>query len=131
MRLLNIFLSKGFGSSQFLYHVGGASNTVSIIRTNTNSVFGGFTKALWNQSGRVSDFNTFLFSLRRNGNANNLKLLNGGVDRSSSNSLYVGNFGPSFGYNDLFISSYSNKFSTSNSNLCYSFSCPAGIVHIE
>jgi hypothetical protein len=111
--------------------VGGASNTVSIIRTNTNSVFGGFTRALWNQSGRVSDFNTFLFSLRRNGNANNLKLPNGGQDRSSGYSLYVGNFGPSFGYNDLLISSYSNKYATSNSNLCYSFSCPAGIVHVE
>ena len=73
---------------------------MSIIKTNTDSVFGGFTRGLWNQSGRVADFNTFLFSLRRNGNYNNVKFPNGGTDRSSSYSLNIGNYGPSFGWND-------------------------------
>jgi hypothetical protein len=126
-----MFFFKGFGSSQFHYHVGGAKNTVSIIKTNTNSVFGGFTRGLWYQDVWLSDYNAFIFSLRRNGSQNNQILLNGGVDRSSSYSLNSGNSGPSFGYVDLFISSYSNKYATSNSNICYSFSCPAGIDHIR
>ncbi len=130
MCLLITFLSKGFGSSQFHYHVGDASNTVSIIKTDTDSVFGGFTKALWNTTGYVGDYNTFLFSLRRNGTQTNLKFPNGAVDRSTSYSLNVGNYGPSFGYRDLTISSYSNKFATSTSNLCNSFACPEGISHI-
>jgi hypothetical protein len=100
---------------------------VSIIKTNTDSVFGGFTRGLWNQSGRVADLNTFLFSLRRNGNINDVKFPKGGTDRPSSYSLNIGNYSPSFGWNDLIIASYSNKRDTSTSNLCYSFSCPAGI----
>ena len=128
---ISFILFTGFGGLQFRYHVGDASNTVSIIKTNSNSVFGGFTKGLWNQTGWVNSFNTFLFSLRRNGNENNVKLLNGGTsDRSSSYSLLSGNYGPSFGYVDLLISSYSNKYATSTSNLCYSFECPAGSGYI-
>jgi hypothetical protein len=124
-------LFKGFGSAQFRYKVGNSSNTVVIVKTNSNSVFGGFTRGLWNQTGRVSDFNTFIFSLRRNGSENNQKFTNGGVDRTSSYSLNIGNFGPSFGYNDLGIASYANKYASSTSNLCYSFSCPAGIGYFR
>jgi hypothetical protein len=127
---INIFLFKGFGSAQFHYKVGNATNTAVIVKTNSNSVFGGFTKANWNTpSGYAGDFDAFLYSLRRNGTSGARKFNNGGAkDRSSSYNIFTDSYyGPSFGSSayDLTIVSYSNKKTGSLSYLGHSYQLPS------
>jgi hypothetical protein len=122
-------LFKGFGSAQFHYKVGNSSNTVVIVKTNSNSVFGGFTRANWNTpAGYAGDFDAFLYSLRRNGTTGSRKFKNGGTqDRNTTYNLNTAaSNGPSFGYAayDLNIESYSNKLATSSSNLGYTYQLP-------
>ncbi len=46
----------------------GKDNTVTIIKTDSNYVFGGFTAAKWSSCGdNIADSTAFLFSLRRKG----------------------------------------------------------------
>jgi hypothetical protein len=124
-------LFKGFGSAQFHYKVSNTSNTVVIVKTNSNSVFGGYTRANWNAAaGYAGDFDAFLFTLRRNGTTDTKTFKNGGdQDRSTTYNIYTNiGFGPSFGSsaNDLKIVSYSNKYATSTSNLGFTYQLPAG-----
>jgi hypothetical protein len=44
--------------------------TVSVIRSHMNSVFGGYTAQTWNGNGYKTDTTAFLFSLRRRGVTN-------------------------------------------------------------
>ena len=127
--LFNLFLFEGFGSKQFHFKVGNASNTVTIIETNSNSVFGGFTRASWNNpAGYAGDFNAFLYSLRRNGTADPRILKNGGTqDRSTAYNIYSSTAnGPSFGKSayDLNICSYSHEKGCSTSLLGYTYQLP-------
>jgi hypothetical protein len=66
----------GFTASAFHSNCDGKANTVTIIKTNSNYVFGGYTTAKWatNDNDYISDSSAFLFSLRRNGTSNNHKL---------------------------------------------------------
>jgi hypothetical protein len=58
-----LLLFKGFGSAQFHFKVSDTSNTVVIVKTNSNYVFGGYTRANWNAAaGYAGDFNAFLFT---------------------------------------------------------------------
>ena len=108
--------------------VGNAKNTLTIIKTNSNSIFGGYTRANWNITGYSGDFNAFLFSVRRNGTEDIRQFKNGGSqDRSTSYNIYSSiSYGPSFGSSqyDLYICSYSNKISSSKSNLGYTYQLP-------
>ena len=108
--------------------VGNAKNTLIIIKTNSNSIFGGYTRAQWNTTGYSGDFNSFLFSVRRNGTEDIRQFKNGGSqDRTSGYNIYSSiSYGPSFGASqyDLFICSYSNKISRSYSDLGYTYQLP-------
>ena len=119
----------GFTHTQFHKLCGGLSNSLTILQSNNNYVFGGFTKANWNiTNGYQSDFHSFIFSVRRNGTFNNVLLRSGGTyDQSSEYSIWSGaSYGPIFGGgHDLLI--YDNSFSTKGySNLCHSYDCPVG-----
>ncbi len=127
-------LFKGFGSAQFHFKVSDTSNTVVIVKTNSNYVFGGYTRANWNAAaGYAGDFNAFLFTLRRNGTTETKKFNNvGDQDRSTAYNIYTNRgFGPSFGSsaNDLKIVSYSNIYADSTSNLGYTYQLPAGCTY--
>ncbi len=119
----------GFGSSHFRSRCS-VNNTITIIKTNSNSVFGGYVSIAWgwqtNNNG--GDFNSFLFSIRRNGTEDIRTFKNGGSqDRSSTYNINNNPmYGPSFGFqaNDLKIVSYSNRFASSTSNLGYTFQLP-------
>ena len=58
----------GFTANEFHSKCDGESKTITIIKTNTNYVFGGYTSSAWNSEGDyIFDSNAFIFSLRRNG----------------------------------------------------------------
>jgi hypothetical protein len=106
------------------------NNTLTLVKTNSDSIFGGYSGAAWTLGSDVSagDFHSFLFSIRRNGTEDIRIFKNGGTqDRSSNYNIY--NYvinGPNFGYlgRDLNIVTYSNKYAISSSNLGYTYQLP-------
>ena len=117
-----------------VYHrLGSVPNTVTIIKSDKNYVFGGFTSnALNKSSGYYKDPTAYMFSLRRNGTSNNVQLRSGGTsnDPSGQYALYIySSYGAYFGYNDLYVSDQSFSSSSSTSNLCYTYDCPVGCTY--
>jgi hypothetical protein len=124
----------GFTASAFHSRCDGKANTVTIIKTNSNYVFGGYTTAKWATNKNnyipdsfrfiswISDSSAFLFSLRRNGTSNNHKLP---IFRAE-HAIYGGSgyvFG--FGY-DIRILDRSDIQVGSNTNFGHSYLCPPG-----
>ena len=76
-RLLYRATRDGFSASAFHQNCDGFMNTISIIKTDSNFVLGGFASVVWNYTynselmGWKTDNHSFLFSLRRNGVSNN------------------------------------------------------------
>ncbi len=116
----------GFTASAFHSNCDGKSSTVTIIKTNSNYVFGGYTAAKWatNNNNYISDSNAFIFSLRRNGTSNNHKLLIIKAEKA----IYGGPcVGPVFGFgHDIRIVDGSDIHVGSSSNLGNSYQCPTG-----
>jgi len=106
------------------------TNTLFIMRTTQNYVFGGFVhESLAGTRGYIRDPNAFLFRLRTNGTTNFNILRSGGTsnDPTSQYAFYDGSsYGPTFGGSyDLGISTNANSTgSGSDSSLCYSYECP-------
>jgi hypothetical protein len=117
----------GFRASSFHSKCDGRFNTVTIIKTNNNYVFGGYTSAAWSSSaGWVSDTAAFIFSLRRNGVSYSDKF---GVIDSSYAMVSDSNYGPVFGGGyDIFVADNSNVVTGSNSNFGYGYSLPSGYI---
>jgi hypothetical protein len=116
----------GFTTSAFHSNCDGKANSVTIIKTYSNYVFGGYTAAEWSSNNSyITDSSAFIFSLRRNGTSNNHKLpiiraqyaIRGGPSR-----------GPTFGggRNDIRIKERSDIQIGSYSNLGFSYQCPTG-----
>ncbi len=64
----------GFESSAFHEKCDGKAKTMTIIKTKSNYVFGGYTAASWDSSGtHKADPTAYIYSLRRNGVSNLLK----------------------------------------------------------
>jgi hypothetical protein len=60
--------TDGFEASAFHAKCDYKENTITIIKTNANYVFGGYTAAKWTSNDKaIIDPKTFIFSLRRNG----------------------------------------------------------------
>ena len=116
----------GFTASAFHSRCDGIADTVTIIKTNSNYVFGGYTAAKWatNNNNYISDSNAFIFSLRRNGTSNNHKL----PIIKAEKAIYGGpGYGPLFGDgSDIRIIDKSDIKVDSYSNLGYSYQCPPG-----
>jgi len=113
----------GFNSSSFHSKCDRISNTVTIIKTTSNSVFGGFTSAAWTHyNEHIYDANAFIFSLRRLGYQNKQRL----NVTSSSNALFgYYYYGPIFGAgHDIYVSDNSNQNNNSYSNLGHSYQLP-------
>lgn len=96
----------------------GIKNTLTIIRTTENYIFGGFTGAAWDSANHyINDNKSFIFSLK---NCENSPFKARCIDQKYS--INGGsNLGPSFGINDieLFTSSDKNKLSTSSIGSSY------------
>jgi hypothetical protein len=116
-----------FGASSFHSKCYNISNTVTIIKTTSNSVFGGFTSAKWTSNGGSTyDSNAFIFSLRRSGNPNKERL---NITRPV-NAIYSYLYeGPTFGDGrDIYVSSNSNTNDNSYSYLGSSYQLPKNIA---
>ncbi len=113
----------GFKSKTFHDKCNGKENTITIIKTNDNYVFGGFTAAKWNSDfDYIADSKSFLFSLRRNGTSccHKFKV------NDTNYAIYGSpNYGPTFGSGyDIFIKDKSNINIGSYSNLGRSYHYP-------
>jgi hypothetical protein len=119
----------GFGGSSFDSKCDNIANTVTIIKTTSNSVFGGFTSAQWQSIGDyIYDANAFIFSLRRSGNSNKERF-----NVTKPNYAIFGYYswsysGPIFG-GDIRVSDYSNTNENSYSDLGYSYQLPKNITY--
>ena len=111
----------GFTAKAFHQLCNGKENTVTIIQTDSNYVFGGYTSQKWRHiSGkwgdyaRIPDNQAFIFSLRRNGTSSYYKL----KIKPRKTAIYsYESYGPVFGE-----SNHSDIFIKDNSNINYSHS---------
>jgi hypothetical protein len=120
--------SDGFEASSFHYRCNGKENTVTIIKTTSDSVFGGFSSQQWsNYAESTRSQNAFIYSLRRSGSFNNKKLM----VTSPYNAIYsYYQNGPTFGQgSDIFVSDKSNINNNSYSNLGLSYELPENISY--
>ncbi len=115
----------GFLASAFHAKCDGMANTVSIIKTNGNYVFGGYSAAQWvSNSSYGYDASAFLFSLRKNGVSNNLKFT---VTMPQVAIYGFPTYGPTFGStSDIRIIDKSNVNVGSATLFCYGYQCPQG-----
>ena len=118
----------GFSVSSFHSKCDNYSNTVTIIKTLSNSVFGGFTSAKWTSSqGYTYDSNAFIFSLRRSGNSNKERF---NVTQPSYAIYSRSSYGPTFGGgHDINVRDSSNTNENSYSNFGYSYQLPKNITY--
>jgi hypothetical protein len=108
----------GFESEAFHEKCDGKENTLTIIKTDGNYVFGGYTAAKWSsdklqKSRYIADTKAFIFSKRRDGVSCNHKFM-----VENANNAIFGNtrFGPTFGH-DIVITDKSNTSIGSWTNL--------------
>jgi hypothetical protein len=123
VKLLYRATRDGFQASNFRSKCRGISNTLTIVKTTSNSVFGGYTSALWANDDYNYDENAFIFTLRRLGNLNRQRF----NVSDPEHAIYSGRFDDSdvisFGL-DLHIKDYSNQNENSYSNLEHSYQLP-------
>ncbi len=115
----------GFSASSFHLKCDGISNTVTIIKTTSNSVFGGFTSAMWTSNvkhqtrNQKHDANAVIYSLRKEGRQNKQRINVTEPHFAIYNDLL---YGPTFGGgHDIYVSDYSNQNYNSYSNLGFSY----------
>jgi hypothetical protein len=117
----------GFSARDFHSKCDYVENTLIIIKTDSNYIFGGFTTAKWNRDDDTSlDKRSFIFSLRRDNvfESHMLKVKDpkNSITRDPKN-------GPIFGCEikyDLFIKDCSNKNLGSYCDIGRSYQCPDG-----
>jgi hypothetical protein len=118
----------GFGASSFHSKCDGKANTVTIIKSNYNNVFGGYTSAAWSSlSGFGQDANAFIFSLRKNGVSYSDIFRVTNPDKA----IYsVSNYGPTFGGgHDIYVRDNSIIVTGSYSNFGLSYALPSGYTY--
>ena len=125
----------GFESKSFHSKCDGKENTVTIVKTNLNFVFGGFTKTKWfSVNGSTHDSEAFIFSLRRNG----ITVCEKYIVRDPRVAInYCDNWGPLFGcYNngnkcDIAICNNSNIETGSYSRFGTLYELPQSLSYID
>ena len=106
----------GFKGENFHNKCDGKSNTLTVIKTTNQSIFGGFTSATWSKNdGFKEDPYAFLFSYA---NKSNEKIIIKCSEPSNAISCNE-NYGPCFGNDDIKISNMSNSNNESESVLGY------------
>ena len=115
----------GFEAAKFHTNCDNKPNTLIVIKSTNDNVFGGYTEQTWNHTGSwKADPNSFIFSL--------INELNKPIKIrwSQNNSICCdSSYGPAFGgdyngWDDLNIADKSNTNTTSYSNLGHSYSHP-------
>jgi hypothetical protein len=118
----------GFTCQAFHSKCDGKGNTITIIKSHLNYVFGGFASSAWNSSGSfINDPNAFLFSLRRAGVSFKDKFT---VKRAEYALYGNSRYGPTFGGgDDIFICNQSNTNTGSCCNFGSSYNLPNGYTY--
>ena len=117
----------GFSAKAFHQKCDNYHNTLTIIKSNGNYVFGGFASVLWNEKsyGWIDDSAAFIFSLRRKGVFNGKKfVINKNTWREPYDVWDNAESGPAFGDADIYICDNSNIDACSSSWFCLTFLCP-------
>lgn len=93
---------NGHDFDDFHIRCDGVKNTLTIIRTSQNYIFGGYTDAAWDSADHdIEDPNSFIFSLK---NCDNSPFKASCTD--SKTSIYGGSdYGPTFGFSDIELGS--------------------------
>ena len=113
----------GFGGRDFHAKCDGKSNTLTVLKAATSSyVFGAYTSATWDTSGRWKrDPNAFIFSLI-NKNNKPLKIRVDASNVKCSIHCYTDEVGPAFGSgHDIYIADNANANTDSYSELGHSY----------
>jgi hypothetical protein len=113
----------GFRAYDFHFRCDNKPKTITIVKSTSGNIFGGYSSAQWNPTGSWEyDKSAFIFSLL---NKENRPLI---FEHSSSGVYSIGSFrifGPIFGDgNDIFISDSSNTNMSSQSNLGATYTHP-------
>jgi hypothetical protein len=120
----------GFTAKAFHQKCDGKTNTITIIKTDGNYVFGGYTFAEWNNDGHfITDPNAFIFSLRRNGVSNDQKFLIKNDSIAYAINSWQG-YGPWFGF-EFSTLSESNVKNGSSSYFCTCYQCPSEYLKLS
>jgi hypothetical protein len=116
--------NDGFRGEDFHSKCDNQPNTITIVKTNFDHVFGGYTSASWiNNDQYISDEHAFIFSLRRKGIPNNEKFIV--QEQSCAISGFKG--GVRFGFgSDILICNNSNVEYGSYTNFGVSYKLPDG-----
>jgi hypothetical protein len=111
----------GFFADVFHSKCDNINPTLTLIRSNLNSVFGGYTNAFWNHASYVTDTSAYIFTLRRRGFNSTERF----PSFSCCDHIYAwSSNGPTFGSgHDIRIRDSSDIFSASQS--CSTYSCPS------
>jgi hypothetical protein len=124
----------GFTSHAFHSKCDGKENTITIIKTDENYVFGGYASSAWNSScNSIRDPNAFLFSLRRGGVSFKDKF----TVKFEEYALFgIKKCGPTFGGGDINISDESNikhadVLSSNRSLFGRTYELPDGLVSVN
>ncbi len=119
-----------FTAKSFHSKCDGKKNTLTIVKTNTNFVFGGYTSAKWASDRNYKEDSTaFIFSLRRNGVSQKRKF---NIKKPQYAILGLPSYGPIFGsgtgsdINDFYICDSSHTDYGSMANIGNSYECPEG-----
>ena len=115
----------GFRTPDFHYHCDNKPNTLTIIKSTSGNIFGGFTSAQWKSSlirNWEEDKSAFIFSLVNN--EHKPLLFEHTSFNKNSLSLFT-RYGPVFGGgNDIFIADSSNTNTNSYSSVGYTYIHP-------
>jgi hypothetical protein len=115
----------GFGNKDFHSRCDNKPKTLTIVKSESECIFGGYTEAEWISSKNEvhkRDMNAFLFSLvNKENEPMKMKVAFEKADYAICCNEYFPKFGEIDGHRDLFISEFSNTNKSSYSNLgrCY------------
>lgn len=107
-RLLYRASRDGFAASEFHSKCDGKSDTLTVVKTTQQHIFGGYTRAVWDKSGTYkSDPNAFIFSLV---NASDQKHKLNVSKYSQTHAIFCTSAkGPCFGQTDIIIADNSDS----------------------
>jgi hypothetical protein len=113
--------THGFGAANFHSKVDGIIGTLSVIKSTTGSIFGGFTMINWGlPSAFYTDPSAFIFSLV---NQMNYPSLARNIKQPMINSVYThAPYGPTFGGgHDMHVADQSNRNTNSYTNFGHTY----------
>ena len=110
----------GFATQDFHSKCDGFSNTLTIIKSTSGNIFGGFVEKAWDSSSEwVTDPKAYIFSLINLDN----RPFKAFCSNNGENAIYCGStYGPTFGGgHDICIESNSHMNQSSHCNFGYTF----------